>query len=230
INSELSKKLEELSKRLEVLENKYNLENNDKYNFYKEEDVAIQEENSSSENDDVISIQKSNEGKVIILNPVDELEDKIDTQTVIVEKNEEIVEDISSFEEIEEESISEVDKKQEDNEYIEDNAQSSIESWNVYFELGSTQLSEKEQQKLIEIVDFIKANKNTLIELKGYTDASGTKEVNERIATQRFLNVKTILMERFGIPANRIQLNGINISNKTSANPALDRRVEIKIV
>lgn len=230
INSELSKKLEELSKRLEVLENKDNLENNDNHNFYKEEDVAIQEENSSSENDDVISIQKSNEGKVIILNPVDELEDKIDTQTVIVEKNEEIVEDISSFEEIEEESISEVDKKQEDNEYIEDNAQSSIESWNVYFELGSTQLSEKEQQKLIEIVDFIKANKNTLIELKGYTDASGTKEVNERIATQRFLNVKTILMERFGIPANRIQLNGINISNKTSANPALDRRVEIKIV
>src|SRR5690606_720752 len=86
INSELSKKLEELSKRLEVLENKDNLENNDNHNFYKEEDVAIQEENSSSENDDVISIQKSNEGKVIILNPVDELEDKIDTQTVIVEK------------------------------------------------------------------------------------------------------------------------------------------------
>lgn len=233
VNTELTKELEDLRKRLELLENiEYQeevIENEDistadsiqENATWDEKEMEQQTKEKLDENMEESTKEKEN------LEEIDRVQ--ID-KTAKIEEIVESEERLNLTEIKEKESNLEEDKSLDEEPSSKGEIQKPIEKWDVYFDLGSTQLSEEEQLKLKEIADFIKGKENTYIELKGFTDASGSKEVNERIATQRYLNVKTVLMERYGISAKRIQINGINISNKVSENPALDRRVEIRII
>jgi general secretion pathway protein A len=102
----------------------------------------------------------------------------------------------------------------------------------VYFKHNSNELHDKAVAKLDRIVEFMRNNPETKIEVKGYTDSSGLLDYNLYISDLRANIVKTYLASN-GIHNSRIEAKGLGpenpiASNETPEGRRLNRRVEIE--
>jgi OOP family OmpA-OmpF porin len=99
---------------------------------------------------------------------------------------------------------------------------------NVFFVINKSDVNDKEQSKLAEVVAFAKANPNAKFTVTGYADkGTGTAAVNKRIAEQRAQSVKTKLVYS-GIEATRISTSSKGDTVQPFANND-DNRVVIII-
>ncbi len=89
---------------------------------------------------------------------------------------------------------------------------------------------------LLELADVLNTpiRKGYRIELKGYTDSSGSKEKNLELSRKRVEKLKKLLVDKFSIAPDRIKgqaLGDMNpvASNETPEGRAINRRVEIEV-
>lgn len=102
----------------------------------------------------------------------------------------------------------------------------------VLFETGKTQLKENARKELDTVVYMLKQQANSVVEVGGHTDNTGSKERNMQLSEKRAKTVAQYLMDK-GIESWRINFKGYGpnkpvASNETEKGRRKNRRVEIK--
>jgi len=105
---------------------------------------------------------------------------------------------------------------------------------NVTFALNSAQLNPEFDPVLDKVASTLVEYNQTMIQIAGHTDSTGSHAYNMKLSEQRAMSVKNYLAGR-GVPAKRMVTVGAGpdypvASNDTPEGRAENRRVEITIV
>jgi outer membrane protein OmpA-like peptidoglycan-associated protein len=103
----------------------------------------------------------------------------------------------------------------------------------ILFDSGKSELKSQAQADLTKFASSLNSNVNTDVQIFGYTDNTGSYEVNQTVSTNRANAVKTYLTGK-SVDASRLTATGIPMSdyvasNDTAEGRAQNRRVEIYI-
>lgn len=101
----------------------------------------------------------------------------------------------------------------------------------MYYNMNEYIPNSKSTENLQFLTDFLLANSTVTVNLIGYTDATGSKELNQKLSAKRVSKLKEILVSR-GINASRVSVEGKGIDGVLATNndaQALARRVDIII-
>ena len=103
----------------------------------------------------------------------------------------------------------------------------------ILFPTGKYTLNPQAQADLTRFAASLKENPNTNVQIYGFTDNTGSFEVNQRLSGERADAVLSYLANS-GVSPTRLSAQGIPMadyvaSNETAAGRAQDRRVEIYI-
>lgn len=105
---------------------------------------------------------------------------------------------------------------------------------NVLFETSSSTLKNSSYTELNKLVDILKKNEGTKVEIAGHTDSQGSKEGNDRISKDRADVVVKYLGSK-GIDTKTLTAKGYGssqpvASNDTEEGRAKNRRTEFKVI
>lgn len=100
----------------------------------------------------------------------------------------------------------------------------------IYFDYGSTVIKPVYQERLLIVARALKMNPNIKITLTGCTDVSGNDNFNEKLGLKRAENCKRVLVDEYGIEAERIttETKG-NRQPLNTATDYLNRRVDFSV-
>ena len=106
------------------------------------------------------------------------------------------------------------------------------EHFQIHFDFNSAFLTAAARQTLAIAAEYMRRYPNTDVHLIGHTDLIGSEDYNQRLSEQRAGTVSQYLVEHFGIPAERITVEGqgmrMPLENDLSPEAgAKNRRVEI---
>lgn len=99
------------------------------------------------------------------------------------------------------------------------------------FGTGSSRLAPGDFPVLAALADYLAAHPDRRVTLVGHTDAQGSLEANVALSRARARSVMERLVGDYGVPANRLDAQGVGYlmplaSNLTEDGRALNRRVE----
>jgi OOP family OmpA-OmpF porin len=105
----------------------------------------------------------------------------------------------------------------------------------VFFDTNKSIIKTQYQPEIAKVADKLKEFPNATAEIKGYTDSTGPRKLNDRLSQARAESVKTSLASDYGIDAGRLTAKGYSwddpvASNKTKEGRALNRRVVAVII
>jgi OOP family OmpA-OmpF porin len=85
-----------------------------------------------------------------------------------------------------------------------------------------------------EIGNFMRAYENTIVDIDGNTDSTGSAALNTALSKERADAVKRYLVEKFGFPAVRMRTTGNGSNNPVADNSTPEgreknRRTDIKV-
>jgi OmpA-OmpF porin, OOP family len=106
----------------------------------------------------------------------------------------------------------------------------------IKFDVGSSTLSEQDQQQLQTLAQSAILQMGYFIEVVGYADATGTAKMNEKLSEDRAKAVVGYLIQQCGVPVRRVIAPGAMgiyqpvATNETKEGRAENRRVEIKVL
>jgi OOP family OmpA-OmpF porin len=108
------------------------------------------------------------------------------------------------------------------------------ETLNVQFETGGARVKESSIADIERIATVMVEYPETSLVIEGHTDSVGNADFNRRLSQQRADAVKAVLVDRFGIDADRIEAVGKGedepvADNGTAEGRAKNRRVETEI-
>lgn len=83
----------------------------------------------------------------------------------------------------------------------------------VFFRLGSSVITADQQPNVEMIAAYLKNHKDAKVQVRGYASPDGPLEVNIKLAQARAEAVKTALVNKYKIDANRIDAKGEGIGN-----------------
>ncbi len=106
------------------------------------------------------------------------------------------------------------------------------------FDVGSSKLTPDDEAQLKALADTAAGLKRVHLPSKwwGYTDSTGSPEMNTKLSADRSKSVIVWLMQQGGIPVRHIVgpgamgEHGASAPNETKAGRAENRRVEVKIL
>lgn len=104
----------------------------------------------------------------------------------------------------------------------------------IYFETNSAAMSMDSRAVVDEIGNMMRAYENTIVDIDGNSDSTGSREINMSLSRERAETVKSYLMKKYGYPANRMRTAGNGPdkpidSNDTPEGREKNRRTDIKI-
>jgi NitT/TauT family transport system substrate-binding protein len=104
----------------------------------------------------------------------------------------------------------------------------------IYFETNSAAMSPDSRAVVDEIGSFMRAYENTIVDIDGNTDSTGSRDVNMTLSKQRADAVKSYLMTKYGYPTARMRTAGNGPdkpidSNDTPEGREKNRRTDIKV-
>lgn len=110
-----------------------------------------------------------------------------------------------------------------------------IESHDVLFKFNSSKLDDEGKQALDLLAKNVLADKNTVVELQGYTDSVGDPDYNVQISNKRVDTVVRYLVGTAKVELHRIHALGLGEANpaddnKTREGRAKNRRVTVSIL
>ena len=110
----------------------------------------------------------------------------------------------------------------------------SIQLNNIYFEVGKANLNTSVSSDLDKLIQFLKDNPLTRLEIQGHTDNKGSASLNSRLSQLRANSVVDYLTKN-GISEDRLIAKGYGSSlpfadNKTTEGRAKNRRVVMKVL
>jgi outer membrane protein OmpA-like peptidoglycan-associated protein len=106
----------------------------------------------------------------------------------------------------------------------------------VKFDVGKSELSQADKDKLSELASSTKNLQGYLIEVKGYADSSGNAAFNQTLSRDRAENVIEYLMQDASVSPRHIVAPGAMgvsdpaASNETAEGRSENRRVEVKVL
>jgi len=105
---------------------------------------------------------------------------------------------------------------------------------NIYFETGKISLNASSSTDLEKLLQFLKDNPATALEIQGHTDNIGSVALNTKLSLQRATSVVNYLVSK-GINKVRLLAKGFGPSvqvalNNTKEGRAKNRRVEMKVL
>lgn len=104
----------------------------------------------------------------------------------------------------------------------------------VYFNTGSDQLTDASNTQLSNIEKILKAFPTTEVKFGGYTDNTGSQEINQPLSEGRAKSVMNTIINA-GIDSNRMSAEGygsehpVCVENDSEVCKAQNRRVDIRI-
>ncbi len=104
-------------------------------------------------------------------------------------------------------------------------------SYGIQFDIGRERLKPESGATLKMIADAMQADPSIRLQIEGHTDSSGDPAKNVELSRRRAEAVKTALVSRFNIPAERFTTSGVGAArpldtNDTPTGRAANRRVE----
>jgi outer membrane protein OmpA-like peptidoglycan-associated protein/tetratricopeptide (TPR) repeat protein len=103
------------------------------------------------------------------------------------------------------------DKKSESSSSEKAKVSSSNNNFGViYFSPVSSEVDKKHEEEIMKAAEYMKQNKKALLEIRGYSDATGNEEFNTVLSEDRALAVKRMLMAQ-GIPSERMKAIGMGV-------------------
>lgn len=103
----------------------------------------------------------------------------------------------------------------------------------VLFPLNKSTLTKDAKQQLDQMVDQIKGNKNYILEVRGFTDKTGSVQSNIALSERRADEVVRYLTTEHDIPLRKIHVLGAGVDTadpqKTRADRKQARKVEMKV-
>ncbi len=83
----------------------------------------------------------------------------------------------------------------------------------ITFRQGSSTVDASQLPNVERVASYMKKHTNTIVTIKGYASPEGSAEVNARIANARAEAVKSILMKKYKISADRITAEGQGVGD-----------------
>jgi outer membrane protein OmpA-like peptidoglycan-associated protein len=104
----------------------------------------------------------------------------------------------------------------------------------IYFDPNSSKMGLDSRAVVDEIGSFMRAYENTVVDIEGNTDSTGSRQHNIELSKERAETVKRYLVEKYGFPAIRMRPvgNGPDRPVETNATPEgreKNRRTDIKV-
>ena len=104
----------------------------------------------------------------------------------------------------------------------------------VYFEMGKAMLTTTSLGQLRNVAALLRAYPKARIKLGGYTDSTGTYQINKQLSETRARTASANLVE-MGISPSRIEARGYGprydiADNTTEEGRAKNRRLSVKIL
>ena len=104
----------------------------------------------------------------------------------------------------------------------------------IYFDANSAKMGLDSRAVVDEIGGFMRAYENTVVDIAGNTDSSGSRELNMGLSKQRAEAVKSYLVEKYHFPPERMRTIGNGPdqpveSNDTPEGREKNRRTDIKV-
>lgn len=104
----------------------------------------------------------------------------------------------------------------------------------IYFDPNSARMSLDSRAVVDEIGGQMRAYENTVVEIEGNTDSTGSRPRNMELSQQRADAVRQYLMEKYGFPGARMRTRGNGPDNPIDSNATADgreknRRTDIKL-
>jgi NitT/TauT family transport system substrate-binding protein len=104
----------------------------------------------------------------------------------------------------------------------------------IFFETDSAKMGLDSRAVVDEIGGFMKAYENTVVDIDGNTDATGSRPHNIELSRERAESVKQYLVDKYGFPANRMRTIGNGpdrpvADNSTPEGREKNRRTDIKV-
>lgn len=96
---------------------------------------------------------------------------------------------------------------------------------NVNFDVGSSKLSADSMATIDTLAKGLKDHPSAKIRLEGYTDSTGSQDVNEPLSMARAKAVKDKLVDK-GIDGSRIEVSGLREKNPVGDNESTEGRRE----
>lgn len=108
-------------------------------------------------------------------------------------------------------------------------------SVDVNFATNSVVVGPQYRSQVKKLADFLKANPEVNVELKGYADKRGTVAHNKTLSKQRAEAIREILLKDYDVQGSRVQAVGIGESafaapHKGAEGRYRNRRVEARII
>jgi len=106
----------------------------------------------------------------------------------------------------------------------------------VKFNVGKSDISATDQETLKQLAQTATGLTGYIVEVTGYTDATGSAAINTKLSEDRAKAVITFLMQQGNVPIRHIVAPGAmgeygaTATNETSAGRAENRRVEVKVL
>ncbi len=104
------------------------------------------------------------------------------------------------------------------------------------YQVNSVKVDPHYYPQLLELTDALKipSRENYFLILKGYTDNTGSPEINSKISMGRAEGLKRLLIERYYLTPERIKAEGLGssspaASNETPEGRRLNRRVDVHV-
>ena len=83
----------------------------------------------------------------------------------------------------------------------------------VNFSIGRYNVPADQLPNVAAVASYLKNHPEATVNIKGYASQDGPIEVNERLANQRAESVKNMLINKYGISANRIKAEGMGVGH-----------------
>jgi outer membrane protein OmpA-like peptidoglycan-associated protein len=103
----------------------------------------------------------------------------------------------------------------------------------IQFGLNSSTISEQSMAFVDVIADLLRQNPGMRLSVEGHTDASGLSQRNDLLSFERAMSVYHTLVEKYGIPSNRLLPAGKGSSEPLNGANPLDprnRRVQFRVL
>jgi OmpA-OmpF porin, OOP family len=105
---------------------------------------------------------------------------------------------------------------------------------NLFFDVDKYELKDKSGTELSKIIQFLKENPSTRLEISGHTDNTGSAQYNRQLSEKRARSVFQYLIDN-GIDPKRLSPKGYGpdipvASNDNEEGRTLNRRIEFKIL
>ena len=88
----------------------------------------------------------------------------------------------------------------------------------IFYKIGSSKIGADQQPNVEMVASYLKAHKDAKVVVKGYASKDGNLEFNKKLAAARAESVKTMLVNKYDIAADRITAEGEGIGEMFSEN------------